>query len=419
MIDERKANPDGKPGDVTASPKISVCIPCYNHAKYLPITLDSILNQTYRSFEIILVDDRSPDESLVIARGYESQYPTRVHVYTHPGGVNRGYSDTCNLAMEMASGEYFAWLGSDDAWYPTKLEAQVNLLQKQPQMDMVYGLADIITSDGQKSGEQVGRDITSSPLFYLLAGNFIPALTMLHHRRCTEKLGAYDPALLYSDWEMWLRFVSHFKIAFLNQSLGMYRVHDRNLFAGRAIQEQRRHDIAVLEKICRSADQIGGLLTQPEYRAMAKLRLASVLFDFGDKEGAARWVDEALEIDRGLNEEIPRLIHILDVFRCHLDFYSLVCSHLPARNPKKQREFTANYLARAASFYRESDLKQARTMAVNCIGNDPRWLSNPKLLAVIVESILGARTYSSIRSGLRKAHLIPPPGNAIKSPPLE
>src|SRR5512136_490019 len=104
---------------------VSVCITSYNHARYLPQTIDSVLAQTWQNLEIIIVDDGSADNSHELLLDYQQQHPDKIRYYWHAGHANRGISASCNLALEKAQGEYFAWLGSDDYWLPHKLARQL------------------------------------------------------------------------------------------------------------------------------------------------------------------------------------------------------------------------------------------------------------------------------------------------------
>lgn len=87
-------------------PKVSICVPSYNHARFLPMALESALAQTYDDFEVVVVDDGSTDDSLAVAQSYAARHPSKVRVFTHPGHRNRGISETVNLAFEKAR-----WLG--------------------------------------------------------------------------------------------------------------------------------------------------------------------------------------------------------------------------------------------------------------------------------------------------------------------
>src|SRR5947208_8738167 len=102
-------------------PIVSVCIASYNHAHYLPAALDSILSQTLQDFEVVVVDDGSSDQSLLILQDYAAR-DRRIRVFTHPGHSNRGIAASWNLAFEQSTGQFLTWIGSDDAIYPENLE---------------------------------------------------------------------------------------------------------------------------------------------------------------------------------------------------------------------------------------------------------------------------------------------------------
>src|SRR5437868_6123302 len=114
--------------------KVSITIPSYNHVRFLPATLESILAQTYKNFEVVIVDDGSRDGSLQVAQEYAARQPGLIRVLTHPGHENRGVSAAVNLAFENISGEYWMGIPSDDTMYPDKLERQVEFLDKHPEV---------------------------------------------------------------------------------------------------------------------------------------------------------------------------------------------------------------------------------------------------------------------------------------------
>ena len=101
-------------------PRVSVLIPCYNAGRYLAAALDSVLAQTYRDYEIIVVDDGSGDDSAAVAARYPQ---VRYFYHTHSG-----VSVTRNLAISKACGEFLVFLDADDLWVPEKLEKQICLL---------------------------------------------------------------------------------------------------------------------------------------------------------------------------------------------------------------------------------------------------------------------------------------------------
>ena len=102
-------------------PRVSVCIPSYNHAPYLPAAIESVLGQTFADFELVIVDDGSTDNSLEVAETYAARHPSKVRVHTHPGRLNRGISETVNLAYRLTRGEFWMGVPSDDVLHPDKL----------------------------------------------------------------------------------------------------------------------------------------------------------------------------------------------------------------------------------------------------------------------------------------------------------
>ena len=219
---------------------VSICIPSYNHAQYLPATLNSALAQTYPNIEIIVLDDGSKDDSLAIARDYEARFPARVKLYTHAGGANRGISRTVNAAFAHSAGKYWMGLPSDDILYPDKIEKQVAFLEKNPELGFVYCRVDYIDSEGKKVPGSFGKDITADadPLKSMILENLIPGMAILARREAIARVGDHDADLIYSDWDFWVRLFSMYKGGFIPESLIGYRVHDYNTSVGtpRAVQ---------------------------------------------------------------------------------------------------------------------------------------------------------------------------------------
>ena len=113
-------------------PPISVIIPVYNSERYLPETLESVLEQTCPPTEILVIDDGSTDGTAAIARQFEA------HV-TLISQENQGAGTARNRGVEVAAGEYIAFLDADDVWVDKKLELQLLALRQQPQVNMAFG----------------------------------------------------------------------------------------------------------------------------------------------------------------------------------------------------------------------------------------------------------------------------------------
>jgi glycosyltransferase involved in cell wall biosynthesis len=118
---------------------VSVVVPTYNGGPFLEEAIESVSSQSYGSWELLLVDDGSTDGSDAIARRYARTRPERIVYLEHPGHANRGASESRNLAIRHARGQYIALLDADDVWAPDKLEQQVRILDAHPDVAATYG----------------------------------------------------------------------------------------------------------------------------------------------------------------------------------------------------------------------------------------------------------------------------------------
>jgi glycosyltransferase involved in cell wall biosynthesis len=126
----------------TEYPLVSVIVPYFNAERFLRETVESVFSQTYKDWELLLVDDGSTDGSAGIALEYAGKYKDRVRVLEHPGHVNAGLPRTRNLGLGQCRGKYVALLDADDVWFPNKLEEQVEILESEPEAAMVYGVSE-------------------------------------------------------------------------------------------------------------------------------------------------------------------------------------------------------------------------------------------------------------------------------------
>ncbi len=118
---------------------VSVVIPVYRAERFLDEAIESVRAQAYSDWELLLVDDGGADGSAAIAKRHAARDPRRVRLLAHPNGENRGASASRNLAIRHARGAYIALLDADDVWLPGKLEAQVRLMDANPEVGMLYG----------------------------------------------------------------------------------------------------------------------------------------------------------------------------------------------------------------------------------------------------------------------------------------
>ena len=123
----------------TEKPLVSVIVPFLNAEKFIQETIESVFSQTYKEWELLLVDDGSTDNSTKIALNYEKENPDKVHYLEHDKHLNKGSSATRNLGIKNARGKYITFLDADDVWVENKLEEQVEILEAYTEASMVYG----------------------------------------------------------------------------------------------------------------------------------------------------------------------------------------------------------------------------------------------------------------------------------------
>ncbi|MDW8107637.1 MAG: glycosyltransferase [Armatimonadota bacterium] len=211
------------------SPRVSVLIPSYNHARFLPAALQSVFDQTYTDYEIVVVDDGSTDGSVELLRSYGD----RIRLFTQQ---NRGTYPTLNRCIAESRGEYLAILNSDDLWAPTKLEKQVAFLDAHPQVGLVHTGGHFIDAEGRiLSHNPLGfpwpRTPTGNIIELLVRYNRIVPSSAVLRRECFERVGGFREDLYgLGDWEMWLRVALEYDIGYIDEPLTLYRVHGANAF---------------------------------------------------------------------------------------------------------------------------------------------------------------------------------------------
>jgi glycosyltransferase involved in cell wall biosynthesis len=234
-------------------PKISVCIPSYNRARFLRQALESVFSQTLQDFEVIVVDDASGDDTreVVAAMG-----DPRVRYFRH--ARNRGIARSRNSCLEVARGQYLAWLDSDDRYLPEMLARQSAVLDCHPGVGLVHGAFEVFNQEGQRQPDWpapfAGDQIEAAPAAFreLAHVNSINGATVLVRRACYERVGTYSTRLGQSseDWEMWLRIALCFDVGYTAAALAKYRLHDASSSAASIASGLRlRNDIAVIRRI--------------------------------------------------------------------------------------------------------------------------------------------------------------------------
>lgn len=183
------------------APLISIITPVYNSEKFLEAAITSVQNQTYSNWQLILIDDASTDSSEKIAKEFYSG-DSRISYEKLP--VNRGAAVCRNRAIELAKGEYIAFLDSDDFWAPDKLEIQLSFMQRK---DCDVSFSNYLLIDEQ--GNSLGRRIVAMPVLSYekqLRNNYIGNLTGMYRSATIGKVFS-PPLRKRQDWGLWLEAI--------------------------------------------------------------------------------------------------------------------------------------------------------------------------------------------------------------------
>lgn len=206
-------------------PRVSVILNVFNGENYLREAMDSILDQSFPDFELIVIDDHSSDGTAGILDAYRDRRVVRLRNET-----NLGPSHSINRALSIARGKYIAKMDADDRSLPARLFEQVNFLDLHGSVGLVGAQVRVIDADGNRLGEWL---YPTDPLLIRWALQFYNPLchpVVMFRRDLVSQWGGYSPnARLAEDYDLWIRLSKKTEIAQLPLTLLEYRLHDQQL----------------------------------------------------------------------------------------------------------------------------------------------------------------------------------------------
>ena len=210
---------------------VSVILPAYNAASFLPDSINSVLTQTYENIELIIIDDGSTDDTENIVRSFTDK---RLHYIQTQ---NQGNYFARNRGLKEASGDLIALIDADDIWLNNKLEKQVRVFQDNADLGFCCSDHNLFFDD-KKSHlyEDTVNTFTETPLRQeiflekLLDNNFVVTSTVMFRRQCLEHFGLFDTSYQNAmDYFMWLNAAFRFPVFYLHDRLVLKRVHSSNI----------------------------------------------------------------------------------------------------------------------------------------------------------------------------------------------
>jgi len=230
-------------------PTISVIIPVYNGEKTIKQTIESVLNQTFRDFELLIINDGSQDATLEIIQAINDE---RIQVFSYQ---NSGVSASRNRALTKAKGEFISFIDADDLWTPNKLELQLKALQDNPQAAVAYSWSDWIDESGQflRSGGHI--TVNGKAYEKLLLRDFIESgSNPLIRKQALDEVGCFEQSVTPAeDWDMWLRLAARYEFVTVEVPQILYRISPNS--ASFNIVKMEAGSLKVIERVFAQAPE--------------------------------------------------------------------------------------------------------------------------------------------------------------------
>jgi GT2 family glycosyltransferase len=254
-------------------PRVSVIVPAYNGARTILETIRSVQAQTFRDFELIVVNDGSTDGTLEVLAGVADP---RLHVFSYENG---GLATARNRGMARAAGELLAFVDADDCWTADKLEAQVSALDARPGAGAAYSWTRFVDENGRELRRQKPVHFEGDVYRELLVQNFLcSGSNILVRREVVDRVGGFDPgALQMEDWEFFVRAAGAFPFALVPRYQIIYRYWTQSLSWAMASNQERWEASGrrTIDRVFEAAP--------PECQPLKRRRLAAFHFRLGQR----------------------------------------------------------------------------------------------------------------------------------------
>lgn len=234
--------------------KISVIVTSYNYEQFIRTTIESVINQTYENWELIIVDDGSEDNSVEIIEKY-CENDNRIKLFKHPNGTHKGLKDSFLLGIEKASCEWLSFLESDDYYKPNYLEEKVKKIYQYSDAGLIFNDVELFGDDDEIKGFSnylLKRQniLKNTKIQYkdLLSVNLIPTFSCVMVKKNILKTCNMNSPLPQSlDYFLWIQLYTKLQIIYLPQKLSWWRKHSKNYMKTACFSKQASFDLEILK----------------------------------------------------------------------------------------------------------------------------------------------------------------------------
>ena len=280
-------------------PLVSVIIPAYNAEAFIARTIESVLQQTYKNLEIIVVDDGSTDRTAEIVQEL-TQTDSRLQLIQQ---FNSGVAAARNLAIKKSQGEFIAPIDADDIWYPTNIEKQVQcFLRSSASVGVVYSWSVDIDEDDQPTGGFHASLVEGNVYLALICHNFLGnSSASLIRRTCFETTGSYSRNFLAQqaqgceDWDLYLRFAERYEYRVVSEFLVGYRKVTSSMSS--SYHTMAKSHALMLRSVRLKYPEVPSFFYQISSSSFY-LYLARLSSQNKDFQNSLSWLRQAIKVDR-------------------------------------------------------------------------------------------------------------------------
>ena len=223
---------------MSSSPMVSVFMPAYNQEHLIAEAIESVINQSYTDWELVIGDDCSTDNTYEVARQYQQRFPQKIVLFRNE--VNLGITGNCNEVLKRCRGKYIAFHAGDDVWLPRKLDMQIDIMEEDSSCLMSYHNLEVFESESNQvlyywnSGKKRPKAIEGDS-YYVLGkliehtAGFFGALSVVIRRSALPVYARYDERLPHlSELSLWVVLLSNStgRVIYIPEVLARYRKHN-------------------------------------------------------------------------------------------------------------------------------------------------------------------------------------------------
>lgn len=394
------------------APRVSIIIPTYNCAQYIVQTIKSVFAQSYKDYELIIIDDGSTDNTRDILAPYLDRL---IYLYQ----ANQGESVARNVGIQRARGEYIAFLDSDDWWLPGKLAKQVAAMDTHPDVVLTYGYVFVVDNAGNRIAfrgqQQHGDGVQGKSLVFerLVVSNFITNPNSVMVRRNTlMQTQLFDIEIEWGeDWQLWLQMALQGPFLFLPEELACYRMRrpGRRLEIESSAEFVQQNEL-ILDRTFAQVAQISTAqqaivgprdhLMQLKTAAYRELYLRSALYNVesGDLNAAANYLQRALKADPQFDLAVlaDQVAHIgfriageQEDFTTGAQFVERFFDHAPAQvQAWRARALAELHMAAAFHEFAQGHRQDTRHHVAAAFRANPATLGNRGLWSIGLKSLM-------------------------------